>query len=168
VTRSLSLLLTGLWLGLLVASWFLASITFRTSATLLGPGARPELHDRLAGVSEEHRRQAFRHMASEINRAMFGRWLVAQALLGAVTVAAVWWSSGPWSTAAAALAIVAVQAGLHGPILEIGRSVDFLPRPLPAEIAARFGRLHAAYVLLDLGKGGVLAWLAWRLAKAAR
>ena len=165
--RSLALVATGLWLGLLAASWMIASISFRTSAALLGPQARRELSERLAPLIEADRRAVLRHAASEANRAMFGRWLVVQIALGAVVVGLALRTGAPWP-AAAAMAIVLVQAALHGPILEIGRSVDFLPRPLPADIASRFGRLHAAYVLLDLAKAGVLVWLAWRLAKTAR
>jgi hypothetical protein len=59
--------------------------------------------------------------------------------------------------AVAALAIVVLQVmGLAAPITEIGRSIDFLPRPLPADLARRFGLLHGAFVLLDLGKAGTL------------
>jgi hypothetical protein len=168
VTRALSLFSAGLWLGLLVASWLLASITFRTAAAVLEPAGRPEVRERLASVPEERRLQVLRHLAAEINRAMFGRWLVVQLFLGAATFALVWRLGGPWWVTALALAIVVVQAGLQGPMLEIGRSVDFLPRPLPPELGSRFGRLHAAYVLLDFAKGGILAWLAWLLARAAR
>jgi hypothetical protein len=165
--RSLALLATGVWLGLLVASWMIASITFGTAAALLGPGARPEITERLAGVSEAERRPVLRHMASEINRAMFGRWVVVQLLLGVVTLVAAVRSGATWP-AAAAFAIVLVQAGLQGPILELGRTVDFLPRPLPPDLHARFGKLHGAYVLLDFAKGGALGWLAWMLARAPR
>lgn len=165
--RALALLATGLWLGLLIASWMIASITFRTSAALSGPEARPELNQRLSHVKEEDRRPLLRHVASEINRAMFGRWLVVQLALGAAVLFLALRSGATWP-AAAAMAIVLIQAALHGSILDLGRSVDFLPRPLPPDIGSRFGRLHGAYVLLDLAKGGALGWLAWVLARTAR
>jgi hypothetical protein len=168
VARSLALLGAGFWLGILVASWVLASISFRTATELLGPGARPELTNGLAGTPEAPLRQALRYMASEINRAMFGRRFVAEIALGAATLALAFRFGGPWWPGAIALAILAVQAGLHGPILEIGRAADFMPRPLPADMAARFGRLHGAYVLLDFTKAGVVAWWAFLLARLAR
>ena len=57
----------------------------------------------------------------------------------------------------AALAIVLLQvAGLASPITEIGRSIDFLPRPLPPDLGRRFGLLHGSFVLLDLGKAVAL------------
>ena len=165
--RSLALLGTGVWLGLLAASWMIASITFGTASALLGPSARPELKDRLAPLPEAERRPVLRHMASEINRAMFGRWVLTQLVLGLAVLVAAYRSGVTWP-AAAAFAVVLVQAALQGPILELGRAVDFLPRPLPAELGARFGRLHGAYVLLDLAKGGALVALAWMLARTAR
>lgn len=165
--KPLALLATGVWLGLLVASWIFASITFGTASALLEPGARPELRERLSGVPETERRPVLRHMASEINRAMFGRWAWAQIVLGLVVMVAAVRCGVTWP-AAVACAIVLVQATLQGPILELGRSVDFLPRPLPPDLGARFGRLHGAYVLLDFAKAGALSWLAWMLARAAR
>lgn len=165
--RSLALLGTGVWLGLLAASWMIASITFGTASALLGPSARPELTARLAPMPEADRRPVLRHMASEINRAMFGRWAVAQIILGLLVAAAAVRSGATWP-AAIAFAIVVAQVLLQGPILELGRAVDFVPRPLPPDLHSRFGRLHGAYVLLDLAKGGVLGWLAWALVRAAR
>ena len=67
---------------------------------------------------------------------------------------------GPLALAAAGLLIVLVQLGLALPIASLGRSIDFVPRPLPAEIGRRFGMLHAAFVLLDLIKASLLAFLA--------
>ena len=165
--RTLALFGTGLWLGLLIASWIFASITFRTAATLAGADARPEMTQRLASLKSDDRLPVLRHMAAEINRTMFRRWLLLQVVLGAAVVFAAARAGALWP-AAGAMAIVLIQAALQAPMSEIGRSVDFLPRPLPAEIGSRFGRLHGAYVLIDLAKGGLLAWLGWVLARAAR
>jgi hypothetical protein len=40
-----------------------------------------------------------------------------------------------------------------------------VPRPLPAEIARRFGVLHAAFVVSDLVKAGLLATAAFALGR---
>ena len=165
MTRSLALLFAGFWLGLLVSSWVTASVTFRTAAELFGPDGRKELADVLAATPDAQRRQAMRFMASEVNRGMFARRYVAEMALGVCLLALALRGGGPWAFAAGAIAILVVQAGLHGPILEIGRAADFLPRPLPPEMAARFGRLHGAYVLLDFAKAGLVAAAAWGLAR---
>ena len=99
-----------------------------------------------------------RHLASEINRWMFRWWSLAQVVLAVALALLLWPQSGAlrW-LAVAALAVVLVQvAGLASPITAIGRSIDFLPRPLPPDLGRRFGLLHGAFVLLDLGKAAAL------------
>jgi hypothetical protein len=57
----------------------------------------------------------------------------------------------------AALLIALLQAfALAAPITDLGRSIDFLPRPLPSDLGRRFGLLHGAFVLLDLAKAAAL------------
>jgi hypothetical protein len=167
VSRPAVLVVAGLWLGLLFASWAIASATFRTVDRVLAEG-RPEVVDRLAGIPEADRRLVLRHVASEVNRWMFGGWAVAQVALGAVAVALTWRAGGaaPW-LAAAALAVVLGQAlGLGPAIRDLGRAVDFTPRPLPSPLAGRFGMLHGAYVLLDFAKAALVAALAWLVARS--
>lgn len=43
---------------------------------------------------------------------------------------------------------------------EMRPELDFVPRPLPPDLARRFGLLHGAYVIGDLVKLGLLAALA--------
>ena len=154
MARAVLLVLAGLWLGLLFASWAIATATFRTeeSVAALGPGA--PAGDHVARVPSETRRPLFRHLASEVNRWMFARFGWAQLAL-AVVVAWVAWSSGGavrWLSIGALLA-VAVQGALLGPaILELGRSIDFVARPLAPDVGRRFGLLHGGYVVLDLVK----------------
>jgi hypothetical protein len=165
VSRGL-LLLVGLWLGLLVSSWLVATATFRTVDRVLAE-ARPELAARLAPVAEPDRRLVLRHLASEVNRWMFGVWAIAQLVLGAACAALAWRAGGARrGLALAALAIVLAQTfGLAGAIRDLGRAVDFTPRPLPAPLAGRFGALHGAFVVLDFLKAGLLAAMAWLAAR---
>jgi hypothetical protein len=153
-----ALLLTGFWLGMLVASWALATINFRTVDHVLGPAGSREAQARFERIPPEDRRMLLRHLASEINRWMFRWWSLAQVVLALALGILLWPQAGAlrW-LGVAALAIVLVQvAGLASPITEMGRSIDFLPRPLPAELGRRFGLLHGSFVLLDLGKAVTL------------
>jgi len=158
MTRAGALLVIGLWLGLLAASWAMASASFRTVDRLLGPEARPELQARLAPLAPSDRRTILRHVAAESNRWMFRTWTLAEMLLGALLVAASWrLGTVPRALALVAAAAVLAQAfGLAPAIAQLGRSLDFVPRPLPPADGRRFGLLHASYMLADLVKAGAL------------
>jgi hypothetical protein len=165
--RPALLVLLGAWLGMLVASWVVATVNFRTVDRVLGPGVRPEAAERLSPVAPENRRLLLRHMASEINRWMFRWWSLAQIALAAVLLAALWSSGGtPRLAVGAASVLVLAQALVLAPaIVELGRSLDFVPRPLPPDPGHRFGVLHAAYVGSDFAKAALLVAAAWRLAR---
>jgi hypothetical protein len=154
----IALVLGGFWLGLLVVSWVAATVNFRSVDHVLGPGGSSEAQVLFETVRVEDRRVLLRHLASEINRWMFRWWSLAQVALALAVLGLLWQQAGVMrGLAVAALAIVVLQVmGLAAPITEIGRSIDFLPRPLPADLARRFGLLHGAFVLLDLGKAGTL------------
>jgi len=160
--RPAALLVIGLWLGLLGASWAMASASFRTVDGLLGPEARPELQTRLQSLSAEDRRAVLRHVAAETNRWMFRTWAWAELVL-AVALVALTWRMGPAARAlalAAALAVIAQAAGIGPAIQHLGRSLDFVPRPLSPEQGRRFGLLHAGYMLADVVKAGLLVAVA--------
>jgi hypothetical protein len=163
----LLLVVSGFWLGMLVASWVMATVDFRAVERVLGPEARPEIAARLGAVPAEDRRVALRHLASEINRTMFRVWAIAQLALGTIALLAAWRLAGaPRVLAAIALLLVVVQLAVLTPaIASVGRSIDFLPRPLPAEIGRRFGALHAAYVGADFAKAILVAIAAWIVAR---
>ena len=156
--KNAALVLTGVWLGALLASWVAATVNFRTVDRVLGAEARPELAQKLEPVPADARRQSLRHLASEINRWSFRWWSIAQVVLGAIVAALCWRQPGAARyLLAAALAIVLVQLALVRPIVDLGRSIDFVPRPLPPEVGRRFGLLHAAFVGSDLIKAALLA-----------
>jgi hypothetical protein len=120
-------------------------------------------------VPSDARRPLLRHLASEVNRWMFGRFGWAQLLLALVVAALAWPFGGAvrWLSLAALLA-VAVQGAALGPaILELGRSIDFVARPLPPDVGRRFGLLHGGYVVLDLAKAAGLIALAVIVARRA-
>lgn len=166
MSRSLSLLAAGLWLGLLVSSWVMATANFRKAEAVARDVPAP-LAGKLASVAAPDRREAFRYLASEINRWMFRAVALAQAVLGVLALALVWQTGGtPRALTIAALAVVLLQLGVLAPMIaEVGRQIDFLPRPLPPALGRRFGLLHGGYVLLDLAKAVVLAALAFVLSR---
>lgn len=167
--RGWALTLVGLWLGLLLASWFFAALNFRTVDRVLGPELRREADERFAGVAPAERRVLLRHLASESNRGMFGVLGAMQLVLALLVAALLWPEGGPTRVlgVAAAILLSAQVFGLATPIVDLGRAIDFAPRPLPADVGRRFGLLHAAYVGGDLVKAGLLVTLAWRLARRA-
>jgi hypothetical protein len=109
-------------------------------------------------VAPEDRRLVLRHMASELNRTMFRTWALAQLALGAVLAGLLW--QGPRGArllAFVALGLTVAQAAAVIPtITTLGRSMDFLPRPLAPEVARSFGMLHTAYAVGDLLKAAAL------------
>ena len=163
--KSLSLVLFGLWLGALVASWVVAPLNFRMVDRLLADG-RPELAQRLAAVPPDAQRQVLRLLASENNRWMFRSWSWAQALLGALLLALCWRVPGPARyVLLAALVLVAAQLVMVRPIVDIGRTIDFAPRPLPGDVARRFGLLHSSWAVTDLAKAALVVAAAWLVAR---
>lgn len=155
--RAAVVALGAAWLGLLVASWMAAGATFRTVDRVLTVPADSEAGVRLARLPTDDRRPLLRHLASEVNRWMFARFAGVQAALGVAAALAAWrLGGGPRALALAALALLVAQAILSPAIASLGRSIDFVPRPLPAAVARRFGLLHAGYVGLDLAKAGTL------------
>jgi hypothetical protein len=163
--RSAALVVVGAWLGALLASWVAATVNFRTVDSVLG-AAPPELSRRLEPVPAEARRSVLRHLASEINRWSFRWWSGAQLALGIVLLALCWRLPGAArSVLIGCTAIVIAQVLLVRPIVDLGRAIDFVPRPLPPDVARRFGMLHAAFVGADLAKAALLAAAAWLLGR---
>jgi hypothetical protein len=160
-----ALVVAGVWLGGLAATWVVASVNFRTVDRVLGPARRAELDARLTGLAADDRRMVLRHLASEINRFLFRGFGAAQLAAGAGLLALAWSGGRARLVVLAALGAVIAQIALTGPIVELGRQIDFVPRPLPPDLARRFGLLHAAYVGLDLAKAVALVAAAWLLAR---
>ena len=165
--RGVALALVGLWLGTLIASWVAATASFRNVDRVLGPGMRPELASKLASVAPDDRRMVLRHLASEINRWTFRRLAFVQVAVALAALGAAWPARGVARGALiGAAAIALVQMGAGAAIESLGRALDFLPRPLPATAARRFGAIHGAFVLLDLLKAAVLVLAGHALARA--
>ena len=167
MARAVALVLVGLWLGVLFASWALASASFRTAEAVAATPPGSPAGDHVARVPTDSRRPLLRHLASEINRWMFGRFGWAQLALAVVVAGLAWGMGGAVRVlAVGALVAVAVQGAALGPaILELGRSIDFVARPLAPGVARRFGLLHGGYVVLDLVKAATLVALGLVIAR---
>jgi hypothetical protein len=153
----LGLLLLGAWVGVLAGSWVMATLNLRAADRVLGPGGRPEVSEKLAGVAPPDRRAALRHLGAELNRWMFHSWAVVQLGLGAALLALLWPGGGlARLLSGLALALVLAQAGVLGPLARRGRALDFAPRPLRPEDARPFGLLHAAFLGADVLKASAL------------
>ena len=162
----LALLLAGAWLGALVLSWFVATTNLRVVDRVLRPPVRPELEERLALVPPGFRREALRHLASEVNRALFRGFGLAQLAIGLTLVGLVWTVEGRSRIlAGVTFGIVLIQIVLGHEIASLGRAIDFVPRPLAPDVGRRFGLLHAAFVLLDFAKAVLLTGVAAMLAR---
>jgi hypothetical protein len=156
VRHGAALLSTGVCLGVLAASWLSATASFRGVDSVLGTNMRPELGALLSGLEPAERRLTLRHVAAEINRWMFRRLGALQLGVGLLALGLAWPSVPARWLLGVTVLIAIVQVSLGGVIESFGRSLDFLPRPLPADVGRRFGMLHAAFVLLDLGKMALL------------
>ena len=158
--RAGALLVIGVWMGLLVASWAMASASFRTVDRLLGPQARPSCRRASRRSPPTIAATVLRHVAAEANRWMFRTWAAMELVPGGGAGRTDAGGSGRRRarSRSAVAAVVVVQSAAIGPaIAHLGRSLDFVPRPLPPADGRRFGLLHAAYMLADVVKAGGLA-----------
>ncbi len=159
--------LLGIWLAGTLLEWFMATQNFRTVDRVLSQGSQ-QLEEQSQPLSRDRLRVLFRHLASELNRYYFAAWGWAQLVLAAALLAMLArlriTDSISWLLVGGMLALV---VGLHfivmPQLVEIGRSIDFIPRdPVPPEMR-HFGMLHAAFTGLDAVKlvGGFVLLVRW-------
>lgn len=171
VLGALTAPLLAAWLGATLAVGWAATGTFE----VLSASRNPALARRLDPIEAPRREVLLRHAAGEVNRNLFRGWVRAQAGLAGLVFLAALMGAAPapaggrrWMLALAVLlAVIAMAQGLwFAPGLErLGRALDFADRAKEADAVRRFGLLHAAYTLSDLGKAVLLAaglWLAWK------
>jgi len=162
----LVMIFLGAWIGCSLFMAMVAALNFRTVHRVLSQPT-PQAGQALSSVPAGVRRPLLRHLVSELNRLFFRTWGAAQlalALALLVLLIARGSTTAVLALAVAVLAIVAVELFAITPsVVTLGRVMDFLPRDNPPPQMARFGRLHAAYSLLDLAKLVMLCLLAWRV-----
>jgi len=148
--------------------WFAATRSFRTVDRVLSQPA-PEFTSIVALLGPDRTRVTLRHLASEINRTLFGIYGWAQILSGVLLVLLLWLQT-PRDTvgfvvAWGMLGLAVILTFLIQPwIVSIGRSIDFVPRQPAPPVMPRFWTLHGAFTGLDgikclAGLGLLLRWI---------
>ena len=158
-------------MGLVLGGWLLGTLMVAVVATqnffmvdrlLRSPTSA--LQQKIGGLPPGEARELLRHLASELNRFYFSVWgWMELVLVGLLLAGAVWGFQDRRLMAGFAVMLCLVLISnfyLVPRLVEVGRSLDFVPRE-PAPVAlALFGRLHAAYSGLDLVRLVVGVWMA--------
>jgi hypothetical protein len=152
-THTLSIAIVGVWIGWTLFMWFLAGRSFATVDRVM-QGSNPAFSQLTKPLSPEQTREVLRHLASEINRTIFGAYGWGQMVLGALLLFLLSRQTPRDTTAivlaASMLVLVIVLAVVITPqIITIGRSIDFVPRNPPPPEFRRFWMLHGAFTGLD-------------------
>lgn len=158
----MALLLGGWLLGTILLA-FTAAQNFWLIDRLAGPEGHPAFHMRAAALPPGEAREMLRYLSSELNRFWFQAWGWTEACfaVGLLALAARLKHRKLLIGFALMLAVVtAMNVYLTPRIVEVGRALDFVPRAPPPPTLAEFGRLHAAYSILDLAKLLVGFWAA--------
>ena len=162
--RTLALVLVTVWLTGTIIMTFVATQNFRTVDRIL-ERPTPQAAAKLAETDHDVTRMLLRHLSSELNRLYFMSWNAVQLLLAVIVLALMVRAGSRLETVLALVMLVIVVALLGGTfrIIELGRTIDFVPRnPVPPEVV-KFGKMHAAYGAMELVKLAVGAVLGWML-----
>jgi Domain of unknown function (DUF4149) len=169
--QAFAIAILSFWIGLTLAMWFVATRSFRTVDRVLSQPS-PEFTKTVEPLGPDQTRVVLRHLASEINRTLFGAYGWAQILLGVLLVLLLWRQT-PRDTIGFAVAWVMLCLAfiltlfIQPWIISIGRSIDFVPRQPAPPMMRRFWMLHGAFTGLDGVKclAGLGLLLRWILAK---
>ncbi|MBI2819684.1 MAG: hypothetical protein HYX73_06875 [Acidobacteria bacterium] len=167
---AMSFLLGGWLIGTILVG-FVAAENFWLIDRLLLTSLHPTFHEDVGMLPAGEARAMLRYLASEQNRFFFVWWGWAEAVLGIVLLLmAARSSSGRLLLGfALMLALVAVsQLYLTPRIVEVGRSLDFVPREPPPPNLRSFSLLHAVYSAIDLIKLAIGGWMTWLLLKQSK
>lgn len=154
--RRLSMLITGVWLGLTLAMLFVATENFRAVDRLLAAPA-PEAAKALEKLGPEVPRQVLRHFSSELNRYYFDWYGIAQIVLAAVLLLNLLFATNgnKWmlGLSVAVLVIAIVERSVLFPeITYLGRLMDFAAPDAEMAVRARFWNYHKYFSALEVLK----------------
>lgn len=162
--RAVTALLLGGWLlGTLLLAGVAAENFFRIDRLLIS-SPHPAFQKDVTQLPPGEARTMLRYLSSELNRFYFRVWGWVEVFLGIVLLAM---AAGGLKRRQLVLGFSLMLAmaafsvfSLTPRLVEVGRTLDFVPREPAPPALALFGRLHAAYTLLDLGKLLVGVWMA--------
>ena len=164
----------GVWVMGTVCVSIVAMQNFYTIDRLLDGPSHATFAAFIEDNGREDVRNVLRYLSSELNRLFFQLWNVAQLAIGAAVLWLLWNLRSPvaarlrWTVIGMLAVVVVLTVGITPQILEIGRSIDFVPRDPPPAAVATFGVLHAAYTLLELAKCGAAIMAALWLFRPGR
>jgi hypothetical protein len=151
--RSWAIFCMAVWLMGTVAMAVIATQNFYTVDRLLESSAHPVFAADIEKLGHDAARDLLRYLSSELNRLYFQYWNLAQLPIGILALWLVVKIPGSGNAArqiVAMLGIVLFLTLLITPrMLEVGRSIDFVPRDPPPDGLRTFGLLHATYSVLD-------------------
>jgi hypothetical protein len=151
--QAAAIAIVGVWLGWTLFMWFLAGRSFATVDRVLRSES-PGFEEASRPLSADQKREVLRHLASEINRAIFRAYGWGQIALGMLLLLLLSLQT-PRDTFSLVLAggmvvLVLILALIVTPqIISIGRTLDFVPRNPPPPGLRRFWALHGAFTGLD-------------------
>jgi hypothetical protein len=156
------------WLVATPFMWFAATQSFATADRILR-SANPQFLEATKGMAEGQTRVVLRHLASEINRAYFWGYGLAQVVFGGALLLLLWREtprdSLGFGVVCAMVGLVLILTLVITPmIVSLGRSIDFVPRNPPPPVMPRFWALHGAFTGLDgvkflAGLGLLIRWI---------
>jgi hypothetical protein len=161
--------LLGAWLMGSAIAFAVAPTNFQRVDELLAGSDNATFRALVERVGAADTRDLLRYLASELNRVLFTGWNVTQAALGGLVLALAWRGSRALrGLVLAATLIVAVLLVVFTPwIIDVGRSLDFVPRQPPPPQLARFQLLHVAYTALDSIKVACVSIALYRVVRPA-
>ncbi len=163
----------GAWLaGTIVVGWA-ATVNFMTIDRLLtsGTSSRSQeiFRETVGRLEPDEGRALLRFVASEVNRDLFLFWGWAAAALGCILLACAYFPLKEkkliYGFGAMLLCSVVMSLYLTPEMMSLGRSLDFISREPPPPGLAHFGRLHAAYLILNLLQVMIGIWMGIVLAR---
>ena len=148
----------GFWAMGTAAVALVASRSFAVVDRLLETLPNAAFAEAVLEIGSGPAREFLRYLSSEVNRTLFETWGWVQLPLGGLVLWLVW-SVEPRRVrygVAIMLGLAVVLAfALTPPIVDIGRSLDFVPRDPPPPLLRTFGLLHAGYSVLEFLKLGL-------------
>jgi hypothetical protein len=144
--------------ALLIGSVFMAFVAtenFQTASEIL-KSPPPQVEKMIKLLGDENARLLLRYQAGEENRLFFQTWETAELVLGLLLAALLFLMGNHRLLAGFAGAMLILTIFQHFKITpELvwqGRSIDFVPAAGDPAARQQFGRLHAAYGMLEVVK----------------